>query len=99
MIAVIAGLFGMTIGSFLNVCSIRWSREQSVVRSSSHCPGCGNPVHWYDNVPVLAWFWLRGRCRDCRAPFSIGPNARSPTRWTIGFEPPARISFETPSIS
>jgi leader peptidase (prepilin peptidase)/N-methyltransferase len=65
MIALIAGLFGLTIGSFLNVCSLRWPRDQSVVHPGSHCPGCGNPVRWYDNVPLLSWLALRGRCRDC----------------------------------
>ncbi len=65
MIALFAGLFGLTIGSFLNVCSMRWPRDESVVRPPSRCPGCGNPVRWYDNVPVLGWLILRGRCRDC----------------------------------
>ena len=71
MIALIAGLFGLTLGSFLNVCSIRWPRDQSVVRPSSHCPGCGNPVRWYDNVPVLSWLVLRGKCRDCNMSISV----------------------------
>ena len=71
MIALAAGLFGLTIGSFLNVCSIRWPQDQSVVRPSSHCPGCGNSVRWYDNVPVLSWLALRGRCRDCRMSISV----------------------------
>lgn len=65
MIALIAGLFGLVIGSFLNTCSMRWPRDRSVVRPKSYCPRCGNPLRWYDNVPVLSWLALRGRCRDC----------------------------------
>ena len=70
-IALIAGWFGLVIGSFLNVCSIRWPQDGSVVRPASHCPGCGNRVRWYDNVPVLSWLVLRGRCRDCGMGISV----------------------------
>jgi leader peptidase (prepilin peptidase) / N-methyltransferase len=63
--AVTAGLFGLAFGSFLNVCSLRWPRDESVVTPRSACPGCGNPIAWYDNVPVLSWIVLRGRCRGC----------------------------------
>ena len=69
-VALLAGLFGLAIGSFLNVCSLRWPRDESVVRPSSRCPGCGSGVRWYDNVPVLSWLLLRGRCRDCGMPIS-----------------------------
>ena len=71
LISLIAGLFGLIIGSFLNVCSIRWPRDQSVAHPRSHCMGCGNPVRWYDNVPVLSWLVLRGRCRDCGMSISV----------------------------
>ena len=67
----VAGLFGLVVGSFLNVCSTRWPRDESVVRPPSRCPGCGNPVRWYDNVPVLSWLVLRGRCRDCGMRISV----------------------------
>ncbi|NJD20050.1 MAG: prepilin peptidase [Gemmatimonadetes bacterium] len=68
---VTAALFGLLVGSFLNVCSLRWPNSESVVSPPSHCPRCGEPVRWYDNVPVLSWLVLRGRCRWCRGPISI----------------------------
>jgi leader peptidase (prepilin peptidase)/N-methyltransferase len=60
-----AALLGAAIGSFLNVCVYRWPAEQSVLRPRSRCPGCGQPVRWYDNIPILSYLWLRGRCRNC----------------------------------
>lgn len=71
MIPFVAGLFGLTIGSFLNVCSLRWPMEESVVTPPSHCPRCDEPVRWYDNIPVLSWLVLRGKCRWCKEPISI----------------------------
>jgi leader peptidase (prepilin peptidase)/N-methyltransferase len=61
----IAGLFGAVVGSFLNVVIHRLPRGESIVHPGSHCPACGHAVRPWDNVPVLAWLWLRGRCRDC----------------------------------
>lgn len=69
--ALLAGFFGLAFGSFLNVCAFRWPNDESVIRPPSRCPGCGKLIRWYDNVPVLAWIWLRGRCRDCGEPVSI----------------------------
>jgi leader peptidase (prepilin peptidase)/N-methyltransferase len=66
----VAGLFGLVIGSFLNVVIHRLPRGASLVRPGSQCPGCGAAVRWYDNVPVLAYLWLRGRCRHCGAAIS-----------------------------
>jgi leader peptidase (prepilin peptidase) / N-methyltransferase len=66
-----AALVGAMIGSFLNVCIARWPAEQSVIRPRSRCPSCGAGIRWYDNVPVLAWIWLRGACRSCGAPISV----------------------------
>ena len=63
----LAGLFGLLIGSFLNVCIHRWPRDFSVVRPRSACIECGQPIAWYDNVPVLSYLILRGRCRNCKA--------------------------------
>lgn len=71
LVALMAAWFGLAIGSFLNVCSVRWPRDESVVRPPSRCPGCGNRVRWYDNVPVFGWLWLRGRCRDCGMAISV----------------------------
>ena len=59
------GLFGALIGSFLNVVAYRVPVGESLVNPGSHCPGCGAAVRPYDNVPVLSWLLLRGRCRDC----------------------------------
>jgi leader peptidase (prepilin peptidase) / N-methyltransferase len=61
------GIFalGLVFGSFLNVCIYRMPRGLSVVRPGSACPHCGNPVRFYDNVPVLSWIILRGHCRQC----------------------------------
>lgn len=66
-----AGLFGLVIGSFLNVCIVRLPAEQSVVTPRSRCPRCGRPIAWYDNIPVISWLVLRGRCRGCSAPVSV----------------------------
>ncbi len=67
---VLAFVMGATWGSFANVVIYRWPRELSVVRPASHCPHCDKPVRPYDNLPILAWFWLRGKCRDCKAPIA-----------------------------
>jgi leader peptidase (prepilin peptidase)/N-methyltransferase len=56
---------GLVFGSFLNVCIYRMPRGLSVVRPGSACPGCGKEIRFYDNVPVLSWLFLRGRCRNC----------------------------------
>lgn len=63
-------VFGACIGSFLNVVIYRIPAGESIVTPRSHCR-CGQPIAWYDNVPILSWFWLRGRCRHCRQPFSF----------------------------
>jgi leader peptidase (prepilin peptidase) / N-methyltransferase len=68
--AVIAGLFGAVIGSFLNVVIWRLPRGESVVSPPSACPECGERIKPYDNVPVLSWLLLRGRCRNCGTPIS-----------------------------
>ena len=58
-------VFGLALGSFLNVCILRLPQRASIVRPGSHCPQCKHPIRWYDNVPVLSYLVLGGRCRDC----------------------------------
>jgi leader peptidase (prepilin peptidase)/N-methyltransferase len=73
MTAVVAGVFGLLLGSFLNVCILAWGAEPkgSVTRKRSSCPRCGEQIAWYDNIPVISYLVLRGRCRKCRAPISV----------------------------
>lgn len=70
MPAVLAGLFGAVIGSFLNVVAYRLPRSESLISPGSRCPACGVPISPYDNLPVIGWLLLRGRCRSCHAPIS-----------------------------
>ena len=64
---VFAGLLGLAFGSFLNVCLSRWPEGESVVRPRSRCRACGRTLTWWENVPVMSWLALRGRCRTCGA--------------------------------
>ena len=68
--AIAAFVIGLAFGSFLNVCIYRLPRGRSVVSPGSACPGCEKPIAFYDNVPVLSWLILRGRCRRCQARIS-----------------------------
>ena len=63
-------LFGITIGSFLNVCILRLPRGESLVKRNSHCMTCGTPIKWYDLIPVFSWLILRGKCRACGSKIS-----------------------------
>ncbi len=63
-------LIGGVIGSFLNVVVYRLPLGMSIVHPGSHCPKCGKPIRWFDNVPVFGWIVLRGRCRQCGSPIS-----------------------------
>jgi leader peptidase (prepilin peptidase)/N-methyltransferase len=65
--AALAGAFGLLLGSFLNVVAYRLPRGESLAVPASRCPGCDTPIKPYDNVPVLSWLLLRGRCRSCGA--------------------------------
>lgn len=70
MVILCIGLLGLALGSFFNVVIHRVPERRSLVRPGSACPACGHPVRWYDNVPLLGFLLLRGRCRDCHAPIS-----------------------------
>lgn len=63
-------IFGITIGSFLNVCIYRIPLRESIVTAPSHCMTCGSRLRWYDMVPVFSWLWLGGKCRNCKAKIS-----------------------------
>jgi len=71
LIALVVGLLGCAIGSFLNVVVWRVPRGESVVRPASHCPNCDHGIRSRDNVPMLGWWILRGRCRDCGQHISL----------------------------
>src|SRR2546429_2656405 len=65
-----AGLLGLCLGSFLNVCIVRLPNDQSLLSPPSACPRCKHPIAWRDNIPVASWLLLKGRCRHCGAPIS-----------------------------
>jgi leader peptidase (prepilin peptidase)/N-methyltransferase len=67
---VVVALFGLVFGSFLNVCIVRLPRKQSILIPGSHCPLCKHPIRWFDNIPLVSYLLLRGRCRDCHARIS-----------------------------
>jgi leader peptidase (prepilin peptidase)/N-methyltransferase len=69
--ALCAALFGVLVGSFLNVCICRLPKNESIVSPPSHCPLCSYQIRWYDNIPLLSYLLLRGRCRGCGAPISL----------------------------
>lgn len=71
MIPVIAGIFGLLIGSFLNVVVWRVPRHESVVQPGSHCPSCDTTLSGFENIPVLSWLVLRGKCRHCGTHISV----------------------------
>lgn len=64
-------MLGLCVGSFLNVCIFRIPAGRSIVRPASACPGCATPIRWYDNLPVISYILLRGRCRHCHSVISI----------------------------
>ena len=70
-LGVVAGVFGLMFGSFLNVCIVRLPADESLVRPRSKCPKCGHAVGWRDNIPVVSWILLRGKCRHCGDAISL----------------------------
>lgn len=70
LLPVLVAVLGACIGSFVNVVAWRLPRQESLLWPGSHCPRCGTPLAWFDNVPIFAWLALRGRCRHCHQPVS-----------------------------
>jgi leader peptidase (prepilin peptidase)/N-methyltransferase len=70
MLYLIVIVFGLLIGSFLNVCIFRIPEGVSIVTPASKCPGCGTPIKFYDNIPIISYLLLMGKCRNCRAKVS-----------------------------
>jgi leader peptidase (prepilin peptidase)/N-methyltransferase len=68
IVTVFAALLGLAFGSFLNVCLSRWPQGESVVQPRSHCRHCDHTLAWWENIPLLSWLALRGRCRGCGSP-------------------------------
>jgi leader peptidase (prepilin peptidase)/N-methyltransferase len=66
-----AVVVGLCFGSFLNVCILRLPHDQSLLRPRSTCPKCKQPIAWRDNIPVVSWLWLRGKCRWCHKAISV----------------------------
>jgi leader peptidase (prepilin peptidase)/N-methyltransferase len=71
MIYLLVFLFGAILGSFINVCIYRLPKEQSILYPPSHCPHCGNSIRFYDNIPIVSYFILAGKCRRCKEPISF----------------------------
>ena len=69
--ACFAFAMGACIASFMNVCIWRIPRNESVVSPPSHCPNCNAPIRWYQNIPILSWCCLRGKCANCHKPISV----------------------------
>ena len=70
MSLLIAFVFGIIVGSFLNVCILRLPKNESIVSPGSHCPACSHAIGWQDNIPILSYLFLKGRCRHCKAVIS-----------------------------
>ncbi len=71
LLYIIIFLYGIVIGSFLNVCILRIPKQENIVKIRSHCMHCGYRLRWYDLVPVCSYLWLRGRCRSCKQKISV----------------------------
>jgi leader peptidase (prepilin peptidase)/N-methyltransferase len=70
MINAVVFLFGLIVGSFLNVCIVRLPRGGSIVKPPSHCPRCQSRIKFYDNIPLISFLLLRAKCRNCGGPIS-----------------------------
>ncbi|MBQ4244645.1 MAG: prepilin peptidase [Clostridia bacterium] len=70
LVYIITFLFGVAVGSFLNVCIYRIPKHESIVTVPSHCMSCGKKLHWYELIPLFSWLALRGKCHGCKAKIS-----------------------------
>ena len=68
---IVSIIFGAIVGSFLNVCILRLPKGESIIWPGSHCPRCKNPIKFYDNIPVVSYVLLGGKCRQCHGPISF----------------------------
>ncbi len=68
---IVVFIFGAVVGSFLNVCIYRIPRKKSIIYPPSGCPRCEKPIRFYDNIPLVSYLVLKGKCRDCKAPISF----------------------------
>lgn len=71
MLNIFSIIFGAIVGSFLNVCIYRLPRSESIITPGSHCPHCGNPIRFYDNIPWVSYLLLKGKCRHCKNTISL----------------------------
>ena len=90
---------GLSVGSFLNVVIARLPNDESVVRPRSKCPKCGHQLPWYENVPVLSWVWLRGKCSSCKTPISPRYILVELLTGTLCVAASARFGFDWPLVS
>lgn len=90
---------GLSIGSFLNVVIARLPNDESVVRPRSKCPKCGHQLPWYENIPVLSWLWLRGKCSSCKTPISPRYILVELLTGTLFVAATARYGFDWPLVS
>src|SRR4030043_412844 len=70
MLSIVSIIFGALIGSFLNVCIIRLPKEESIITPGSHCPHCNHPIMFYENIPLISYLLLGGKCRYCKRSIS-----------------------------
>lgn len=69
---IVVSIFGLILGSFLGVCIYRLPKDESIIRPASHCTSCNKPLKWFDNIPIISFILLKGKCRYCKKPISIG---------------------------
>jgi len=70
-VIIACAVFGLAVGSFANVCVHRLPEKKSIISPGSHCPACNKPISWHDNIPVISFLLLKGRCRHCQAEISL----------------------------